>query len=127
MALPSAYFGPGTGPIHFDNVYCRGNEDSIYDCRYYTYHNCDHFDDASVECPMPECNNTDIRIVNGTTQYEGRVEVCRYGSWGTVCSDWWDSNDAMVVCRQLGFPAAGMITHINFISVLEAFSLLRPL
>ena len=38
----------------------------------------------------------------------GRVEVCRGGSYGSICFDSWDNNDASVVCAQLEFSRFGM-------------------
>ena len=56
---------------------------------------------------FPECDEGGIRLSEGLTALEGRVEVCRNGSWGTVCISGWNTNDARVVCRQLGLSTAG--------------------
>lgn len=53
------------------------------------------------------CTNGDVRLVAGSSELEGRVEICSGGVWGTVCDDGWRNVDTRVVCGQLGYASAG--------------------
>ncbi|XP_072024719.1 scavenger receptor cysteine-rich domain-containing protein DMBT1-like [Amphiura filiformis] len=112
-APTSAFFGESSGPILLDQVECSGTESGLTTCNRNPWgvHNCQHAEDAGVICQREE-DTTDsssgsaIRLVGGSSVFEGRVEVLYEGEWGTICDDGWGIEEGQVVCRQLGYGPA---------------------
>ncbi|XP_045102250.1 serine protease svh-1-like isoform X3 [Portunus trituberculatus] len=57
--------------------------------------------------------NFEVRLVNGSSPNEGRVEVRAFGQWGAVCDDMWSLLEGDVVCQSLGFPRGAKEVFIN--------------
>lgn len=66
-----------------------------------------------VAIGVGSCPHGNIRLVGGSTNREGAVEICVNGIWGGICSYQWDSREVQVICRQLGLNTVlGMYIHI---------------
>ncbi|XP_060690399.1 scavenger receptor cysteine-rich type 1 protein M130-like [Hemiscyllium ocellatum] len=109
-----AYFGEGNGPIWNYIHICTGNEIRLTECPIASSgdRQCTHRNDASVICSGEDWQ---LRLANGQSICEGRVEVYYDGVWGRVIDTQWNFNEAEVVCRQLKCGSAiSIYNHLKF-------------
>ncbi|XP_030047907.1 deleted in malignant brain tumors 1 protein [Microcaecilia unicolor] len=98
-AFSWAYYGESLEHFILDDVNCTGDEASLLDCpsQRLGKHNCQRGEEAGVNCTDP----VQVKLTDGSSPCAGRVELLLHGSWGSVCVNDWDRNNANVVCRQL--------------------------
>ena len=53
------------------------------------------------------CSTGEVRLQEGSNEYEGRAEVCINGVWGSICDNGWNKSDANAFCGQLGYSSYG--------------------
>uniref|UniRef100_A0A8C6QJV0 Scavenger receptor cysteine-rich type 1 protein M130 n=1 Tax=Nannospalax galili TaxID=1026970 RepID=A0A8C6QJV0_NANGA len=94
-----AYFGEGSGQIWAEEFQCGGHESHLSLCSVAppVDETCSHQRDVGIVCSR----YTEIRLANGKSSCEGRVELKVLGTWGSLCSSHWDIEDAHVLCQQL--------------------------
>lgn len=150
VARHRAFFGEGSGTIHFDDVACAGTEFRLTDCtRRNIGHNCEHSEDAAVTCnatsefvydSMQSLQHAAHCTCNNYRQYYGHSDFfcCFFGGRGGT--EFFLSHDKRFVkmetfaCQALaghtpsvrgGWRSAGMRHGALFVTVSGAAPMLR--
>ena len=118
IAVQTDFFGSSNTHHVARDFRCTGTETRLTNCLYSSISSSSAlsyitFPSAGVICQgntsaPPQCEHGDVRLVGGQRTTEGRVEICAYGYWATVCENNWDSVETELVCRQLDLPSNGM-------------------
>ncbi|XP_072177040.1 uncharacterized protein [Diadema setosum] len=68
---------------------------------------------VTLEVPSPLTPNQEVtailRLVGGSGDHEGRVEIQCDGVWGTACDWGWGTEEGNAVCRQLGYSSVASV------------------
>lgn len=69
------------------------------------------YKDETEELKIPDSSvlsayfSDSVRLINGTDQCSGRLEVKHGGQWGKVCKNNWGLKEATIVCKELNCGA----------------------
>ncbi|CAI8023564.1 Scavenger receptor cysteine-rich domain superfamily protein, partial [Geodia barretti] len=95
----------GGGPRHSKLIECSGSEDRLSECEISNMETLSKtmWPDVGIYCSPVYCANGAISLMEGVGEWEGRLEVCYVGRWGTVSADEWTETNSRVVCNSLGY------------------------
>ncbi|XP_041453755.1 scavenger receptor cysteine-rich domain superfamily protein-like [Lytechinus variegatus] len=96
-----------------DGIHCRGNESSILECPWYNPQPCNSTQFAMVRCSN---GNEIIYLTDGNSSLDGVVMYYYNGRQRSVCVNFWNRNNADVVCRSLELGRALHIPVYHHIS-----------
>ncbi|KAJ8300278.1 hypothetical protein KUTeg_021797 [Tegillarca granosa] len=104
MAVPKSGYAADNVvfPVWLTNVICNGSESNIGLCQYELWDQTSCLPNKTAGVICYRTVKDYIRLVDGNSSKEGRVEFYYRGQWGAFCGRW-DDNHAKVVCRNLGF------------------------
>ncbi|CAG2187696.1 DMBT1 [Mytilus edulis] len=107
QAFSDAHFGHGNGSSMLYNVHCSGHEDHLDSCgsNGWFSSSCSHDKDAGVACLVLLLVFVRVKFVGGTGPHEGTVQINEW-RMGTICGNYFDMNDAEVICRMAGYSRA---------------------
>ncbi|XP_001200507.1 scavenger receptor cysteine-rich type 1 protein M130 isoform X1 [Strongylocentrotus purpuratus] len=86
-------------------LFCDGDEARLTDCRQFEWSfpiSYPHDKDIGVHCRGEYIQTGELRLVNGSNQLSGRLEIYQGNSWESICSVGFGVTEATVACRQLG-------------------------
>ncbi|MGH0160206.1 UNVERIFIED_CONTAM: hypothetical protein FKN15_038866 [Acipenser sinensis] len=108
--LGQAHFGEGSDPIWADKFSCEGTETHLSKCPISAWRHkpCTHVNDVGIVCSAQAGR---VRLADGPSRCEGRVEVYYNRAWGRVLHDSWGITEASVVCRELDCGSAMEVSN----------------
>lgn len=59
------------------------------------------------------CTENTVRLVGSANASYGQVEICKNGTWGAVCNDGFEANEAKAVCGNLGLETTPVVTALG--------------
>uniref|UniRef100_A0A1X7T388 SRCR domain-containing protein n=1 Tax=Amphimedon queenslandica TaxID=400682 RepID=A0A1X7T388_AMPQE len=108
-AVHGLFFGTSSTTPLYTNSRCSGEETAYSECNRLMTSRCiPGRGDVGVVCSSDSsgiCSNGQVILLpssNSSEKVYKKVGVCFGNSWGYICPEDWDNNDAKVICRQLG-------------------------
>ena len=107
----------------FVDFSCDESESFLQSCKHpgFGSYTCQGPGFAAANCAVPSPylktlkhhldGDNIVRLKGSPYPWEGRVEVYHEGRWHKICEHDWDSKDATVVCRELGYGTAKDVIH----------------